>query len=154
MPLDDLSREPDHNRRLQLIQKAAERKWSADALAARISNAPHGYGRYFKMYDQLVLDLAREYSCRCGILSIDELGSIYHEVCQTPSMTWTSRRPFSTWTRSQKTRTSRDYWDRHVHRSGQYVAGILKSIYWQAPLWEENGRSARELDEESLGDVA
>ena len=79
-----LSREPDHDRRLQLMQKAAERKWSADALAARISNAPHGYGRHFKMYDQLVLDLARECSCRCGILSIDELGSIYHEACQNP----------------------------------------------------------------------
>ena len=53
-----------------------------------------------------------------------------------------------------RTHYSRDYWDRHEHRSGQYVAEILKSIYWQVPLWEENGRSARELDEESLGDVA
>lgn len=42
----------------------------------------------------------------------------------------------------------------HEHRSSQYVAEILKSIYWQVPLWEENGRSARELDEESPGNAA
>lgn len=53
-----------------------------------------------------------------------------------------------------RTHYSRDRWNMHEHRSSQYVAGILKSIYWQVPLWEENGRSARELDEESLGDVA
>lgn len=28
-----------------------------------------------------------------------------------------------------RTRYSRDYWDRHEHRSSQYVAEILKSIY-------------------------
>ena len=53
-----------------------------------------------------------------------------------------------------RTDYDRDGWGRHEYRSSQYVAETLKGIYWQVPLWEENGRSARELDEESLGNAA
>ena len=306
-----LSNESDCARRTQLMQKAIERKWSVASLAARISNAPRGYGCQFEICDGLILDLARTYSCSCGILSVEELKSIYHEACNSPvddfdfqetllymntvstdkdepclwkyqGITYVMDRaladPTTTdeprydygcewgWNRSYvrpsaflgalrksyegyverrrieligahagipasrpertvgeahglpsllhwrdvehlreycignvvagrsysdeyetafargieqlvrhvsqhgipsddeidedasfllaRTHYSRDYWDRHEHRSSQYVAGILKSIYWQVPLWEENGRSARELDEESLGDAA
>ena len=306
-----LSKESDCARRTQLMQKAIERKWSVASLAARISNAPRGYGCQFEICDGLILDLARTYSCSCGILSVEELKSIYHEACNSPvddfdfqetllymntvstdkdepclrkyqGITYVMDRALADqtttdeprydygcewgWNRSYvrpsaflgalrksyegyverrrielieahagipasrpertvgeahglpsllhwrdvehlreycignvvagrsysdeyetafargieqlvrhvsqhgipsddeidedasfllaRTHYSRDYWDRHEHRSSQYVAGILKSIYWQVPLWEENGRSARELDEESLGDAA
>ena len=306
-----LSKESDCARRTQLMQKAIERKWSVASLAARISNAPRGYGCQFEICDGLILDLARTYSCSCGILSVEELKSIYHEACNSPvddfdfqetllymntvstdkdepclwkyqGITYVMDRaladPTTTdeprydygcewgWNRSYvrpsaflgalrksyegyverrrieligahagipagrpertvgeahglpsllhwrdvehlreycignvvagrsnsdeyetafargieqlvrhvsqhgipsddeidedasfllaRTHYSRDYWDRHEHRSSQYVAGILKSIYWQVPLWEENGRSAQELDEESLVNAA
>lgn len=301
-----LSKEPDHDRRLQLMQKAKQKRWSSDSLAFRIPGVPHSYRCSFEIADQLILDLARSYSCSCGILSAKELRSIYLEVCQEPvdefdfqetllcmdsvsskedeprlwshhGVTYVMDRALADpvaedepaydygewgWNRTYvrpsaflgalrrsheayverrraelieahagapirrlgtavgearglsslpcwrsvehlkeycigdvvasrtysgsyktafdrgisqlirhvsqygipsdeeidedarfllaRTKYSRDCWDNREHRSQQYVADVLRSIYWQVPLWEENGWSAQDLDEEAL----
>lgn len=79
-----LTREPDYGRRLQLLGKAVERKWSPDSLASRIAGISCGYGLHFECCDALIIDLARAYSCACGIISATELKSIYQELSASP----------------------------------------------------------------------
>lgn len=306
-----LAKEPNHEKRLLLMRKASERRWSADTLAGRVTGSRRGRPPFPEPFDRQILDLARTYACACGIIPINELESIYREVCSSPvdeydfretlqymdeistdkdepclwkhqGVTYVMDRALADpptadeprcdygyewgWNRcyvrpsaflgalrrsyegyverrcielieahvgipvsrpgktigeahglpsllhwrdvehlreycigdasagsyyekdyqsafargieqlvrhvSQhgipsddeinedacfllaRTDYDRDGWGRHEYRSSQYVAETPKGIYWQVPLWEENGRSARELDEESLGNAA
>ena len=79
-----LTREPDYGKRLQLLGKAVERKWSPDSLASRIAGVSCGYGLRFECCDALIIDLARMYSCSCGIISTTALKSIYQELSASP----------------------------------------------------------------------
>lgn len=79
-----LIKEPDYDRRLRLLNKAIDRGWSADSLASRITGVRQGYGLHFESCDAFIIDLAQSYTCACGIISVDELGSIYRELSNNP----------------------------------------------------------------------
>lgn len=306
-----LAKEPNHEKRLLLMKKASERRWSADTLTGRVTGSRRGRSSFPEPFDRQILDLARTYACTCGIIPVNELESIYREVCSSPvdeydfretlqymdeistdkdepslwkhlGVTYVIDRALANpvtadepghdyryecgWNRTYmrpsaflgalrqsyagyverrrielieahegtlpkrlgepgreardlaslpqwrdiehlreycigdasagsyyekdyrsaftrgieqlvrhvsqhgipsddeinedarfllaRTDYNSDGWGRHGCRSSQYVVETLKSIYWQVPLWEENGRSARELEEVSLGNAA
>ena len=76
-----LAKEPNHEKRLLLMRKASERRWSADTLAGRVTGSRRGRPPFSEPFDRQILDLARTYACACGIIPINELESIYREVC-------------------------------------------------------------------------
>lgn len=79
-----LAKEPNHEKRLLLMRKASERRWSADTLAGRVTGSRRGRPPFPEPFDRQILDLARTYACACGIIPINELESIYREVCSSP----------------------------------------------------------------------